>query len=121
MEKIKKDEKGNFVEEPSSLPNEGLAEIKTFCLRVPIIEYDNDAELKLSDELFKNSYLFLFKKLQCIRKTKISGNELCLDKRNTYRNIHNPVWAFVVFQTNSSNNQEKDYGVFDHKNVKTCG
>ena len=41
-----------------------------------------------------------------------------IDITNIYENVTNPIWAFVVFQTNRSNNQLKDNGIFDHANVK---
>jgi hypothetical protein len=36
-------------------PPEGKVEIKTFYLRVPIIEYNSEAKINLTDELFKNN------------------------------------------------------------------
>ena len=30
----------------------------------------------------------------------------------------NPIWAFVIFQNNRLNNQQKDNSAFDHTNVK---
>jgi hypothetical protein len=102
----------------STTPNEGLVEITTFYLRVPIIEYEKNIKLNLPDELLKNSYFFLFQKWQCIKYTKISGKELFTDLTNVYKNIYDPVWIFVVFQTNRSNTQLKVIDVFDHKNVK---
>jgi hypothetical protein len=52
---------------------------------------------------------------------KVSGKSLHLDITNVYRNVTNPIWAFVVFQTNKLNNQLKDNSTFDHTNVKTYG
>ena len=34
-----------------------------------------------------------------------------------YRNVSNPVWVFVIFQTNRSIYQLKDNSIFDHVNV----
>lgn len=34
------------------------------------------------------------------------------------RNLNNPIWAFIVFQTNKFNNQQKGNNIFDHANVK---
>jgi hypothetical protein len=48
---------------------------------------------------------------------KLSGNSLALDITNIYRNMQNPIWAFV-FQKNQSNDQQKDNGTFDHANVR---
>ena len=49
---------------------------------------------------------------------KVTGKSLTFDITNIYRNVQNPVWAFVVFQTNQLNNQEKDNSVFDHLDVR---
>jgi hypothetical protein len=68
--------------------------------------------------LVKNSDFFQFKTWQCIQHTKVSGTTLNLDITNIYRNVTNPVWAFVVFQINRSNDQLKDNSIFDHVNVK---
>ena len=49
---------------------------------------------------------------------KVSGKTLAFDITNMYRNVQNPVWAFVVFQTNRFNNQQKDNSTFHHADVK---
>jgi len=49
---------------------------------------------------------------------KVSGKTLHLDITNVLRNVTNPVWAFLVFQTNKSNSQLKDNSTFDHVDVK---
>jgi hypothetical protein len=49
---------------------------------------------------------------------KVSGKSLALDITNIYRNVNNTVWAFVVFQTNRSNNQLKDNNTFDYTYVR---
>jgi hypothetical protein len=49
---------------------------------------------------------------------KVTGKTLNLDITNLYRDLTNPVWAFVVFQTNRLNSQLKDNSVFDHSTVK---
>ena len=46
-----------------------------------------------------------------------TGNNLNFDITNIYRTVNNPIWTFVVFQTDRSNNQQKD-NLFDHVNVK---
>jgi ribosomal protein S17E len=68
--------------------------------------------------LFESNYIFHFKKWQCIRHTNITENTLNIDITNIYRNVYNPVWLFVIFQTNRSNNQLKVNGIFDHVNVR---
>jgi hypothetical protein len=97
---------------------EGSVEIKTFYLRVPIIEYNCEAKINLIGELYKSNYIFHFKKLQCIRHTNVIGNTLNIDITSIYRNVYNPVWVFIAFQTNRSNNQLKDNGIFDHVNAR---
>jgi len=91
--------------------------ITTFYLRVSIIEYNGEAKINLINELLKNDYFFLIKKWQCIRHMKVTGKTLHFDITNISRNVDNPVWTFVVFQTNRDNSQPKDNDVFDHKNV----
>jgi hypothetical protein len=49
---------------------------------------------------------------------KVTGKALNLDITNLYRDITNPVWAFVAFQTNRLNNQLKDNSMFDHMSMK---
>lgn len=49
---------------------------------------------------------------------KVTGKSLTFDITNIYRNVQNPIWAFVVFQTNRLNNQQKKNSIFDHANVK---
>jgi hypothetical protein len=49
---------------------------------------------------------------------KVSGKSLALDITNIYRNVNNTVWAFVVFQTNRSNNQLKDNNTFVRTDVR---
>jgi hypothetical protein len=49
---------------------------------------------------------------------KVTGKSLTFVITNPYRNVHNPIWAFVVFQNNRLNNQQKDNSVFDHSDVK---
>ena len=68
--------------------------------------------------MFSYSYFFEFKKWQCIRHMKLSGKFLVFDITNIYRNVQNPIWAFTVFQTNQSNDQQKDNNTFNHANVR---
>jgi hypothetical protein len=105
-------------EDPSTLPVEGKVTINTFYLRVPIIEYNSDAKTNLINDLFKENYIFHFKKWQCIQHMKVTGKSLTADITNIYRNIQNPIWAFVVFQINRLNNQQKDNNAFDHSDMK---
>jgi hypothetical protein len=47
----------------------------------------------------------------------VSGSYLTINAANGYRSVENPIWAFIVFQTNKLKNQEKD-NTFDHANVR---
>jgi len=55
-----------------------------------------------------------FIKWQCIRKVKVTGNTWNFDITNIYRNLNNPIWVFVVFQTERTNNQQGDNHLFDY-------
>jgi hypothetical protein len=99
-------------------PVEGKFKITTFYLRIPVIEYNSEAKHNLTGELIKTNYFFEFKKWQCIQHVKVRGKTLTIDITNLYKSIINPLWAFVVFQTNRLNNQIKDNSRFDHSSVK---
>jgi len=94
-------------EDPTTLPGEGKVTINNFYLRVPIIEFNSEAKINLISDLIKEKYIFQFKKLQCIQHVKVTGKSLTFEITNLYRNVHNPVWVFVVFQKNRLNNQQK--------------
>jgi len=110
--------KADGTEDPVTLRVEGKVMINNFYLRVPIIEYNSEAKTNLINDLFKENYVFQFKKWQCIQHTKITGKSLTFDITNIYRNVQNPIWAFIVFQNNRLNNQKKDNSTFDHVDVK---
>ena len=44
---VGKVKKTDGTEDPTSLPSEGKITIKSFYLRVPIIEYNSEAQIKL--------------------------------------------------------------------------
>ncbi len=102
--------KKNATEDPEVLPAEGKVIIETFYLRLPITEYSSEAKMNLTDELFKENYIFQYKKWQSIWHMKVTGKSLALDITNIYGNVNNPVWAFIVFQKKKKrfNNQQKD-------------
>jgi hypothetical protein len=113
-----KGKKADGTEDPSTLPPEGKVKINTFYLRVPIIEYDSDAKTNFINDLFKENYVFQFKKWQCIQHMKVTGKSLTADITNIYRCLQKPIWAFVVFQKTRLNNQQKD-NAFDHSDFKS--
>jgi len=114
-----KGKKADGTEVPTILPPEGKVTINTFYLKVPIIEYNSDAKTNLINDLFKENYVYRFKKWQCIQHMKVTGKSLTADITNIYRSIQNPIWAFVFFKKNRLNNQQKhNYKAFDHSDVK---
>lgn len=102
----------------ATLPHLGKVVITEFILRVPVIEYDENPKLELLNHITTTSCKYSFKSWQCIQHKNVSGKTLNLDITNIYRNIDNPVFAFVVFQTDKFNDQLKDNSLFDHVNVK---
>ena len=66
------------TEDPSTLPVEGKVIISTFYLRLPIIEYSSEAKTNLINDLFKENYIFQFKKWQFIQHMKVTGKSLIL-------------------------------------------
>lgn len=116
----KKKEDGSFDEQ--TRPHEGKIIIEDFIIRIPIIEYDDISKVQLISELKtlsqQNHYNFIFKSWQCIQQKNISGKTLNLDITNNYRNIRNPLFGMVAFQTNRLDNQDKETSAFDHCNVR---
>jgi len=98
--------------------------IEEFLLRVPVITYDDITKVELINELkelsIKNHYTFNFRSWQTIQHKNLSGKTLNLDVTNIYRNIHNPLFGIVAFQTDKSPNpdQLKDNSGFNHCNIK---
>jgi hypothetical protein len=88
-------------------------------LRVPVIEYNSEPQNTLIKEVLDNRYIFQLKKFECIPITNVSGTTLHTDITNMIKSTTtSPIWAFVVFQTNKSNNQLADNSKFHHVNVK---
>ena len=94
---------------------EGKVNINTFFF---LICASNGNENYSFNKLFSNSYFFYFKQWQCIQEMNVSGSYLTINAANGYRNVENPIWAFIVFQTNKLKNQEKDNNTFVHANVR---
>lgn len=51
-------------------------------------------------------------------QVKLVNLTLVKDLTGLYRNLHNPIFAFVCFQTNRLNDQKHDPSVFDNCNVR---
>jgi hypothetical protein len=83
--------KADGSEDASKLPYAGKVIINNFYLRVPIIKYNSEAKTNLINDLFKENYIFQFKKWQCIQHMKVTGKTLTFDITNIYRNIQNPI------------------------------
>lgn len=102
-----------------TLPDEGKVTIDEFIIRVPMIEFKSTSKIKLIKHLADAQIMpFNFRKWQCIRKTDVAGSTLTFDITNTYRNIQNPTFIMVAFQTKSDKAQLRDASCFSHVNVK---
>lgn len=103
-------------------PLNGKIEIEEFLLKIPIIEYDDINKVQLINELKtlsqNNQYRFIFKSWQCIQQKSISGKTLNIDITNNYRNIRNPLFGIVGFQSNKLDDQDKSTSNFNHCYVK---
>uniref|UniRef100_A0A1B6EXB8 Double jelly roll-like domain-containing protein n=1 Tax=Cuerna arida TaxID=1464854 RepID=A0A1B6EXB8_9HEMI len=98
---------------------DGKITINEFFIRVPIIDYKTTSKIRLIDEITKSqNIMFNFLDWQCIEQKGISGTTYSLDITNIYRNISNPKFVIIGFQTDRQNNQEKDPSKFDSLNVK---
>jgi len=62
--------------------------------------------------------MFIFKSWQCIEERNITGKTLTKDITNMYRNVHNPLFAIVAFQTDKLDNQLRDPIQFNNCNLK---
>jgi len=97
---------------------EGKVTIITFYLQIPVMEYNSESQNSLIKELLENRYIFQLKKWECIPIMNVSGTSLYKDITMLYKETTNPVWAFVVFQTTRSKNQQMYNGQFDYIIVK---
>jgi len=105
------------------LAGAGKVIIDVFNIRIPIVTYDDMSKIKLINELTllskRNEYMFRFKSWQCIEdKKSITNKSLFIDITNIYRNVHNPLFAIVAFQTDKLNNQLRDPIQFHHCNLR---
>jgi len=104
------------------MPGVGKIVIDELLIRIPIVTYDDMNKCKLVNELTllskRNEYKLRFKSWQCIEERNITGKTLSTDITNMYRNIHNPLFAIVAFQTGRLNNQLSDPIEFSNCNLK---
>jgi len=108
--------------EKGDLAGVGKIVIDEFNIRIPIVTYDDLNKTKLINELTllskRNEYMFRFKSWQCIEERNISGKTLTTDITNMYRNINNPLFAIIAFQTDKLDNQLSDPIQFNNCNLK---
>ncbi|KAE9524787.1 hypothetical protein AGLY_014837 [Aphis glycines] len=106
----------------NELPSAGKIIIDEFNIRIPYVVYDDMNKIKLINELTslsqRNEYMFIFKSWQCIEDRNITGKTLTKDIINMYRNVHNPLFAIVAFQTDKLDNQLRDPIQFNNCNLK---
>ena len=104
------------------VPDAGKVVIESFTIRIPSVEYQEMYKIQLINELTKlsqgNEYKLNFKSWQCIDETNLNGKTFKKNIASTYRNIHNPLFAIVAFQTGGIENQLKRASVFNHCDVK---
>jgi len=82
--------------EDPGLPIEGKITIKTFYLRVPVLEYNSEPKNMLIKELLDNRYIFQFKNLECI-PMNVSGTSLNVDITNMIRSTKTNPFEHLSF------------------------
>ena len=113
--------KADGTEDPATLPAEGTVTINTFYLRVPAIEYSSEAKTNLINDLFKENYIFQFKKWQYIRHLKVTVKSLAFDITNIYRDVNNPFGHLLFFKQTALITSEKITAHLIMLMLKTCG
>jgi len=108
--------------EKGELAAAGKIIIDDFNIRVPVVIYDEMSKIKLINELTllskRNEYMFRFKSWQCIEDRSITSKSLIKDITNIYKNVHNPLFAIVAFQTDKLDNQLRDPIEFNNCNLR---
>ena len=103
----------------ATLPVEGKVNITEFFIRVPMIEFKPMAKIELLKELADLQKLqFYFRSWQCIHKPNIAGNTFTFDITNIFRNIRNPTFVIIAFQTETADAQLRDASMLDSAKVK---
>lgn len=102
----------------TDLPTEGKVIINEFFIRVPLVEFKSVSKIRLVKELADLKNIpFHFRSWQCIQKPSINGNTFTFDVTNIFRNIQNPTFVMVAFQTDIGP-QLQDASHFKGMNVK---
>lgn len=115
--KSMKQDKGQSVPDDTTLPGEGKVFINEFIIRVPLIEFKPTSKISLVKELSDLQTLnFHFRRWQCIRKPGLNGNSCSFDVTNIFRNVQNPTFVLVAFQTTAD--QVNNSSHFTPANVK---
>lgn len=104
-------------------PEDGKIVIKSFVLRVPLVEYTATSKIQLIDGLKhlsdKNQLVYNYYQWQCIDKKGVFGSSFSFDITNAFRNVYSPKFVMICLQTSRSNNQKKDPSRFDSCNIKS--
>lgn len=102
----------------TGLPAEGKVIINEFLIRVPLVEFESLSKIRMVKELADLKNIpFHFRSWQCIQKPSITGNTFTFDVTNIFRNIQNPTFVMVAFQTETGT-QVQDASLFSSMNVK---
>ncbi|XP_054259554.1 uncharacterized protein LOC128984275 [Macrosteles quadrilineatus] len=105
-----------------TIPEDGKVEIKSFVLRVPLVEYTATSKIQLIDGLTRLSdhskLVYNYYQWQCIEKKGVFGASFNFDITNVYRNVYNPKFVIVGLQTSRWNDQKKIPSRFDSCNIK---
>lgn len=108
----------------STNPEDGKITIKSFVLRVPIVEYSYASKIQLIDGLKqlsdKGQLKYPYYQWQCIEKKGVYGSSFTFDITNSYRNVYNPRFVIVALQTNRTNSQKANPSQFDSENIKNA-
>lgn len=104
----------------TTLPHPAKIIIKIMELRVPIIEYQSDYDLKLKSQLLRSPSIPIeFHSFQCFQR-HVTGIRFEYDVTNMFSSLSYdmPDFVAVVFQTGRNGTQERDSSKFDLCDVK---
>ncbi|VVC27976.1 Hypothetical protein CINCED_3A023551 [Cinara cedri] len=111
-----------WISSTSAASDVGKVIIENFEITISSVEYQEIYKIQLINELTKlsqgNINRLNFKPWQCMDETNLNGKTFKRNIASTYRNVYNPLFASVAFQTNGLETQLRKASVFDHCNVK---